>query len=121
VTLILTIVLGLLIGLLSSISGLGGGFLVVPYLLYLGKHATHAVGTSFMVILLVATSSLVAHARMGHVDFRTGICLAIGGLIGAQIGPHLLQDVPDVMFKRVFSVVLVGIGVWLFWSARNSA
>ena len=46
------ITLGVLVGILSSGSGLGGGFLVVPFLLQLGKEAKVAVGTSFLFILI---------------------------------------------------------------------
>ncbi len=118
---LILILFGLLIGLLSSLSGLGGGFLVVPYLLYLGKNAQMAVGTSFLVIFLIATSALIGNWRLGQVDFKTGLILAIGGVIGAQLGPVLLQQVPEIMFKRGFALVMIGMGVWLMWTVRNSA
>ncbi len=113
------ILFGLLIGILSSLSGLGGGFLVVPFLLYIGKKAQLAVGTSFLVIFLVAISSLAGHWRLGNIDWKTGLILAIGGVVGAQLGPILLQQVPEVLFKRGFACALIGIGVWLFWSTKT--
>jgi len=119
--LLLLFFLGLVVGVLSSLSGLGGGFLVVPLLIYLGHKAQLAVGTSFMVVLLVAASSLFAHGRLGNVDYRTGLLLALGGVIGAQAGPILLQAIPEVMFKRLFAGFLVAIGVWLFWTTRTQA
>ena len=51
---ILLALLGMVVGILSSGSGLGGGFLVVPLLIYLGREAKLAVGTSFVFILMVA-------------------------------------------------------------------
>ena len=45
---------GFIVGILSSISGLGGGFMIVPLLIYLGREAKLAVGTSFVFILVVA-------------------------------------------------------------------
>lgn len=117
---LILILFGLLIGVLSSLSGLGGGFLVVPFLMYLGKKAQIAVGTSFLVILLIAVSSLAAHGRFGNIDWKTGLLLAIGGVIGAQLGPVLLQQVPELMFKRGFAILLFGIGCWLFWTTRNT-
>ena len=62
---IVPIILGMIIGVLSSGSGLGGGFLVVPFLLHLGKEVRVAVGTSFLFILMVAISSLFGHAKWG--------------------------------------------------------
>ncbi len=114
------VLLGLLVGFLSSFSGLGGGFLVVPLLIYLGKKATMAVGTSLMVVFLVAISSLVSHSRMGNVDYKTAALIALGGILGAQLGPIILKNVPELVFKQIFSVILVGIGIWLFLSARKT-
>ena len=67
---IVPIILGVIIGVLSSGSGLGGGFLVVPFLLHLGKEVRVAVGTSFLFILMVAISSLFGHAKVGNVDLE---------------------------------------------------
>ncbi len=117
---LILILFGLLIGVLSSLSGLGGGFLVVPFLIYMGKKAQLAVGTSFLVILLIAVSSLTAHGRFGNIEWKTGLLLAVGGVIGAQLGPVLLQQVPEIIFKRGFACLMIGIGGWLFWTARNS-
>lgn len=116
---IIKILVGLVVGILSSGSGLGGGFLVVPYLLYMGKEAKLAVGTSFLFVGLVAVSSLWAHSRLGNVELKTGLLMAAGGILGAQIGPQLLQHVSDVAFKRTFSVLLVATGVWLFLSSKS--
>lgn len=114
----LLILFGLLIGVLSSLSGLGGGFLVVPFLIYAGKKAQLAVGTSFLVILTIALSSLAAHWRLGNIDWKTGLILAAGGVVGAQIGPVLLQQVPELLFKRGFACLMIGTGLWLLWTAR---
>ena len=115
---IVPIALGVMVGILSSGSGLGGGFLVVPFLLQLGKEAKVAVGTSFLFILMVAISSLVAHSRVGSVDWKTGMLLALGGILGAQAGPFILEYVSDQSFKRFFSVLLIGTGLWLFYQSR---
>jgi uncharacterized protein len=108
---------GLIIGILSSGSGLGGGFLVVPLLIFLGREAKMAVGTAFVFILMVSMSSILAHYRLGNIDIKTGLVMAVGGVIGAQIGPHLLQHLSDQNYKRIFSVLLVVTAVWLFASS----
>ena len=115
---ILPIIFGVIIGALSSGSGLGGGFLVVPFLLQLGREVKVAVGTSFVFILIVAISSLIAHARVGNVDWKSGSLLAIGGMLGAQAGPLILENISDQSFKRVFSIVLIGMGLWLFYQSK---
>ena len=112
-------VVGLIVGILSSVIGLGGGFMVVPLLIYLGRDAKLAVGTTFVFILLVAISSLIAHYRLGNVDVKTGLVLSLGGILGAQIGPQVLQNVSDQNFKKIFSVLMVITAVWMFTDSKS--
>ena len=111
--------IGITIGLLSSATGLGGGFMVVPLLIFLGREAKIAVGTSFVFILIVAISSIVAHYRLGNVDLKTGLILGLGAILGAQIGPQILQHISEQNFKRIFSVLLVITAVWIFVDSRS--
>ena len=115
---ITNIILGITVGVLSSGSGLGGGFLVVPFLIYLGKTAKKAVGTSFLYVLLVAISSFTAHYRLGNIDYRTGLVLAAGGILGAQIGPQLLDLIPELTFKFIFGVMMITVGIWLISDSK---
>jgi uncharacterized protein len=112
-------VVGLIVGILSSVTGLGGGFMVVPFLIYLGRDAKLAVGTTFVFIFLVAISSLIAHYRLGNVDIKTGLVLALGGVLGAQIGPQVLQHVSDQNFKKIFSVLMIITAVWMFADSKS--
>ncbi len=116
---ITAVAFGLLVGILSSGTGLGGGFLIVPLLISMGRDVKVAVGTSFIFILFAAMSSISAHFRMGRLDWEMGIALAIGGVLGAQLGPVILQQAPDNLFKRIFSVLLIGTGIWLFASTTK--
>jgi uncharacterized membrane protein YfcA len=106
---------GVLVGIGASFTGLGGGFLMIPLLLTLGYTAQKAVGTSFMAILVISISALVAHNKLANVDYKVGVLLGIGGIIGAQIGARLVEYVPTDQFKRIFAVVLVGLAVYLFF------
>lgn len=115
---IILIAFGLVIGILSSGIGLGGGFFVVPLLIFLGKEAKLAVGTSFVFVLLVAIPALISHFRLGHVDFKAGLFLAVGGIFGAQIGPYLLEYVPDQLFKRFLALLMIATAVWLIIESR---
>ena len=112
-------VVGLIVGILSSVTGLGGGFMVVPLLIYLGRDAKLAVGTTFVFIFLVAISSLIAHYRLGNVDVKTGLVLSLGGILGAQIGPQVLQHVSDQNFKKIFSLLMVITAVWMFTDSKS--
>jgi len=117
--LITKIVLGFVVGVLSSGTGLGGGFLVVPFLIYMGKPAKIAVATSILFVGMVAVSSLWAHSKLGNVDIKTGLILAGGGIIGAQLGPKILQNISDQNFKMGFAVILIGTGIWLLFNAKS--
>ena len=113
------VLVGFIVGILSSISGLGGGFMIVPLLIYLGREAKLAVGTSFVFILVVAISSIISHYRLGNIDIKTGLTLGLGGIIGAQIGPQILQHVSEQNFKRIFAVLLVITAVWIFVDSKS--
>ena len=93
--------------------------MIVPLLIFLGREAKLAVGTSFVFILMVAISSIIAHYRLGNVDIKTGLMLGLGGVIGAQIGPQILQQVSEQNFKRVFTVLLVKTAVWIFVDSKS--
>ena len=94
--------------------------MVVPFLVYMEKKAQMAVGTSFLVVMLISVSAVLSHGRLGNIDYKMGPYLALGGVLGAQIGPLILQNVSDQNFKRIFAGLLVAIGVWMFISSRNT-
>ncbi len=109
------ILTGIGVGVGASFSGLGGGFIMVPLLLFMGYTAQEAVGTSFLGILIISMSALFAHGRFDHVDYKSGLLLGIGGIAGAQIGAHLVQQVPTAHFKKIFAGILVGLAMYLFF------
>jgi len=112
---VLMVVGGVVVGIGASFTGLGGGFLIVPLLLLLGYPAQKAVGTSFLAIVVISLSALVAHNKLANVDFRVGLLLGVGGIAGAQIGARLLEQVSTASFKRIFAAVLLGLAGYLFF------
>lgn len=107
--------LGIGVGIGASFTGLGGGFLLVPLLLFMGYTAQKSVGTSFLAILVISISALVAHNKLANIDYRAGILLGIGGIVGAQIGSRLVEHVSTANFKKIFAAILVGLAVYLFF------
>ena len=105
---------GVIVGIGAAFTGLGGGFLLVPILLYLGFAAPKAVGTSFLAILVISISALIAHNKLANIDYKYGILLGIGGIVGAQIGARLVEHVSTDSFKKIFAMILVGLAVYLF-------
>jgi uncharacterized membrane protein YfcA len=113
--LILMVVLGVGVGIGAAFSGLGGGFLMVPLLLVMGFSAQKAVGTSFLGIFVISVSALLAHNKLANVDWKMGLLLGVGGVLGAQVGARLVENVSTAQFKRIFAVILVGLAVYLFF------
>jgi uncharacterized membrane protein YfcA len=111
-------VFGILVGIGASFTGLGGGFLIVPLLLYLGFPHPRAVGTSFLGVLIVSVSALAAHHKLSNVDWRVGLALGVGGVIGAQVGARLVEGVSAGAFRKVFALVLAALAVRMFFFDR---
>lgn len=109
------VLFGVGVGVGAAFSGLGGGFLMVPLLLFLGYSAQKSVGTSFLAILVISISALVAHNKLANVDYKAGISLGIGGIVGAQIGARLVEGISTASFRKVFSLILLGLAGYLFF------
>ncbi|MCK4837393.1 MAG: sulfite exporter TauE/SafE family protein [Desulfobulbaceae bacterium] len=114
-TLLAILASGIVVGAAASFTGLGGGFLMVPILLYLGFSAQKAVGTSFLGILIISASALIAHNKLAHVDYKYGLLLGVGGIIGAQLGARYIEHVPTDSFKKIFAVILVCLAAYIFF------
>ena len=88
---------------------------MIPLLLFMGYSAQKAVGTSFLGILIISISALLAHNKLANVDYRAGLLLGAGGIIGAQFGARLVEHVSTAGFKKFFSFLLAGLAVYLFF------
>ena len=113
---VLTIIgLGGMVGFLSGVFGVGGGFLMTPLLIFLGVPAPVAVGTEANQIVASSVSGVLAHFRRGNVDFKMGMVLLAGGLVGSTLGVALFALLRqlgqiDVVIKLSFIVFLGIIG-----------
>jgi uncharacterized membrane protein YfcA len=117
------ILLGLAAGYLSGLFGVGGGIIVVPMLLLLGLDQRIAAGTSVAAILPTSIVGATGYAISGEVDWLAGLLLAIGIVVGAQIGTYLLPRIPrDVLFWAfVGFLVVVIVSLWLVVPQRDDA
>ena len=89
--------LGGIVGFLSGLFGVGGGFLLTPLLIIIGIPPTVAAASDSNQIVAASASGTYAHARGGTVDFKMGILLLIGGVIGGTLG---VQADPFAPFHR---------------------
>src|SRR3546814_2001543 len=83
--------LGGLVGFLSGMFGVGGGFLMTPLLIFIGVPPAVAVATQANHIVASSVSGVLAHWSRDNVDFKMGLVLLIGGLIGSTIGVILFS------------------------------
>ncbi|WP_019954611.1 sulfite exporter TauE/SafE family protein [Yoonia vestfoldensis] len=85
------ILVGMLVGILAAIMGVGGGFIMVPAMIYLlGMPTKVVIGTSLLQIIFVAAFTTMLHATTNQtVDVLLALLLLIGGVIGAQIGTRI--------------------------------
>jgi uncharacterized protein len=106
--------IGLLAGLLSGLFGVGGGVVMVPLqMLFLGETIKAAVRTSLGAIVAIAISGLMQHTWNGNVLWIPGLCLGLGGILGAQFGTRLLPRLPDRTVNLLFRVFLIGLAVYM--------
>ena len=106
--------IGLLAGVLSGLFGVGGGVVMVPLqMLLLGEEIKSAVRTSLGAIVAIAVSGLIQHALNDNVLWIPGICLGLGGIIGAQLGTRLLPRLSDRGVNTLFRTFLIGLAVYM--------
>jgi uncharacterized membrane protein YfcA len=89
VNVFLVLGMGGMIGVLSGVFGVGGGFLMTPLLIFMGVPPAVSVATSANQIVASSVSGVIAHWRRGNVDFKMGLVLLVGGFFGSSAGVAL--------------------------------
>ena len=111
------LVLGLIVGILSAILGVGGGFIVVPAMIYLLRMPTSVVvGTSLVQIVFVTAMTTLLHAISDFsVDLLLAVFLILGGVIGAQYGVRLASRLPGEQLRLFLAILVLAVGVRLLY------
>lgn len=111
------IALGFFVGLVAALMGVGGGFIIVPALIYLLRMPTPlAVGTSLFQIIFVAAFTSLLHAIQNQtVDILLALPLIIGGLLGGYIGARIGQRFSPAQLRAGLALVLLAIGLKLLF------
>ena len=126
VNILLIVLIGMLIGGLSGLFGVGGGFLMTPLLIFLGIPPAVAVGTEAPHVLASSVSGVIAHWRRKNVDFKMGFFLMIGGVVGSTVGVNLFKILRifgqiDIVIQMLFLIFLGFIGFSMaFESAKTT-
>ena len=107
------ILVGLIAGILSGAFGIGGGTIMVPLLVLLFGLTQHqAQGTALAVMLApVFILAVMRYYAAGNVKVQMALFIACGFVVGALLGAHWIQGIPDATLKRAFGVFLILMGI----------
>jgi uncharacterized protein len=113
------VVAGVIVGIFAALFGVGGGLLMVPFIvLALDKGQHVAEGTSLLVMIATALVGAIAHTRRGYVDWKGAGVIGVAGLGGAVAGALLALGTSGDVLRRSFGLVLVLVGIRLILGAR---
>jgi uncharacterized membrane protein YfcA len=105
--------IGFIIGFFGALMGIGGGFLLVPMLIYFLRVPTATViGTSMVLTLVTMASATVMHASTNHlVDAVLALILMVGGVIGAQFGARAGQNMRGERLRLLLGLLVLAVGL----------
>ncbi len=113
--------LGLLVGVMSAMFGVGGGVIMVPFIVLVFDETQQvAEGTSLLVVVPTAIVGVIAHARRGYVDFRRAALVAASGVAGAYLGARLALEMDADILQTFFGVFVTLVGVRFMWDGLRA-
>jgi len=109
------IILGFIVGILSAIMGIGGGFIIVPAMIYiLGMPTSMVIGTSLFQIIFVTSVVTFMHATTNQtVDVVLALLLLLGSVVGAQFGARVSHKFKAEELRGLLGLVVLGVGIGL--------
>ena len=113
ISLIPPYIIGFVVGIFSSIMGVGGGFIIIPAMIYILRMPTNiVVGTSLYQIIFITSFVTILHASTNQsVDIVLALILLLGGAIGAQIGVRLSSKLNGAWLRIALSILVLGVGI----------
>jgi uncharacterized protein len=109
------VVLGILVGVLTAIMGVGGGFIMIPAMIYLLRMPTNiVVGTSQFQILFVTAAATILHAASDQtVDIVLAFLLVLGGVVGVQLGVRAGSQLRGEQVRALLAILVVAVALRL--------
>lgn len=100
--------LGVLVGVFSGLFGVGGGIIMVPFLVLLAGYGQHmAQGISLAAIIPTALVGSLEYLKKGNVDLLAAAALAVGSIPGAHYGAALAQRLPQATLRTLFALLMI--------------
>lgn len=104
------------VGLLASVLGIGGGLIHVPLMIYLLSFPAHlATATSHLILTISSAIAAISHMYVGEVDIRAAFYLAMGAIIGAQVGANVAKRVKGTAIIQGLVIALIFLGLRLLF------
>lgn len=121
----LVVFIGGVVGFLSGLFGVGGGFLLTPLMMMIGIPPAVAAASDSNQIVAAAASGATAHYRLGNVDIKMGLVILLGGIIGGTFGVQVVKILREIgnfdfVIKAVYVIMLGGIGSLMFIESLNT-
>lgn len=111
---LILILVGFLVGILSGSVGIGGGFILVPFLYYYKFDDMHmAVGTALAAMIGVAISGAIRHTQYDNVNWPVAITLMVGLAVGALVGAWVNENISSTYLARILGIIMLVAGIKL--------
>ena len=108
------------VGLVTGFLGVGGGFLIVPALVWFaGLDARRAIGTSLGIIAVNSVSGLIGQLRYSHWDWLLTAEFLACSLIGMSLGVPIARRAPDRALRKAFAIAVLGVAVAIAWQVHS--
>ena len=117
--------LGGIVGIISGVFGVGGGFLTTPFLMFMGIPPAVAVGTQSSQLIASSTTAVIGHWKKNNIDFKMSYILLIGGFIGSISGIFIFKLLQhfgqvDIVISILYVIFLCGIGGMMFFESLTT-
>jgi len=106
--------LGFAAGIIGSMIGLGGGFVIVPVLTFFGFSPTLAASNSLFAAFSNAVASSTSYAKQKRIIYSVGLKLALLSIPGTILGAYISDEISSSLFKMLFAIVLIGSSVYIY-------
>ncbi len=105
------VLLGVMVGILSSTTGTGGGALMVPIFTFMGLDIRYAISTSKVIIVLNTISATIAYYRLKKIDYKLGLPLCASIIPSSYIGAYMVSIIDPLVLRIIVGIVIMLSGI----------
>ncbi len=112
--------LGITTGLMAGFFGIGGGFIIIPALVYLANMTLkEAFGTSLCVVSIVSIPGTITHALLGHVDYWLMLVMMFSTVPASFLGSAIALRTKDSVLKKAFGIIMLMVAITMFFKEAS--